>query len=187
MNTKQRTLGEIIQDIVSSILIALLIAVIIRVFFIEAFYIPSSSMENSFKPDDKILIWKFLYNKRVPLIKKSLGFGISLKRHDVIVFKLDNHKDDYVKRIIGLPGDRILFKDHKIYINEKKIKEQYIKNRQNIYYINSVYEVPENKVFVLGDNRNNSSDSRDFGFVPIDNIIGKVFMIYHPFNRIRFY
>ncbi len=187
MNSKQRSLGKIIQDIFSSILLALFIAVIIRIFFISAFFIPSSSMEKVLKPGDQILVWKFLYNKHIPVLNISLFFGIPVKRQNIIVFKIEGDEDDYIKRIIGLPGDKILLKNNQVYVNGILLKEPYINTEHSIHYLNSVFEVPVNKVFVLGDNRSNSRDSREFGFVSIEKIVGKIFFIFYPFNRIRFF
>ncbi|MBU1077291.1 MAG: signal peptidase I [Spirochaetes bacterium] len=187
MDSKQRTLGKIIQDIMSSVLLALCIAVILRVFFIEAFFIPSSSMEDSFKPGDQILTWKFLYNRHIPFVKIRFPIGDSIDRGDVIVFKLKDRDDWYIKRVIGLPGDIVHLKGDQLMINGKLLRELYVKNKDNIFYLNSIYEVPENKVFVLGDNRNNSGDSREFGYVPTESIIGKVFFIYYPFTRVKFF
>ena len=135
---------------------------------------------------DHVLVWKFLYNKTIPVFKKSFFTGIPVRRNDIIVFKLKDD-DDYIKRVIGLPGDKIVFKENKVFVNDVLLKETYVKNKNNVYYINAVYEVPENKLFVLGDNRNNSSDSREFGFIKTANIIGKVFFIFYPFNRMRFF
>ncbi len=187
MDSKERSLGKILQDIFNSILIALCIAVILKVFFIESFFIPSSSMENSFKPGDQILVWKFLYNKKIPIIKKRFSFGISIKRKDLIIFSVNDKEGDYIKRVVGLPGDNVLLKNNQVFINNIVLYEPYLKEKDNIKYLNTVFEVPWNKVFVLGDNRNNSSDSRDFGFVDINKIIGKVFSIFYPFNRMRFF
>ncbi len=187
MNKKQRSFGRIIQDVFSSILLALCIAVIIKVFFIEAFFVPSSSMETSIKKGDHVLVWKFLYNKKIPVFKKSFFVGIPIKRNDIIVFKLEKKGEDYIKRIIGLPGDKVLFKNNQLFVNGVLLKGPYIKNRNNVSYINTVYKVPGERIFVMGDNRNNSRDSREFGFINIDNIIGKLFLIYYPFSRMRFY
>lgn len=186
MEKKQRSFGRIIQDILSSVVLALFIAVMLRVFFIEAFFVPSSSMEITIKSGDHVLVWKFLYNKVIPVFKRSFFVGIPMKRNDIVVFKL-KEDEDYVKRIIGLPGDKILLKKNKVLVNEVILEEPYIGNENNINYFNAVYEVPENKIFVMGDNRNNSRDSREFGFINVTNIIGKVFLVYYPFSRMRFY
>jgi len=187
MENKQRSFGKIIQDVFSSILLALFIAVILRVFFVEALFVPSSSMESSIKAGDHLLIWKFLYNKTIPVFKKSFFTGIPVRRNDIIVFELEDRDDDYVKRVVGLPGDKILLKDNRVFVNGALLEDNYVKNKNNLNYVNAVYEVPENRLFVLGDNRNNSRDSREFGFISTTNIVGRVFLIYYPFNRIRFY
>jgi len=183
---KFKTIGKTLYEIFNVILIALFIAVILRVFFIESALIVSSSMENTLKIGDQVLVWKFLYNKKIPLIKYKFFIGIPIHRKDIIIFKYQDG-DNYVKRVIGLPGDKILLKNNKVFVNGKLLNEPYVKSNKNVRYINSVYEVPNGKLFVMGDNRNNSSDSREFGFVDMNDVIGKVILVYYPFNRIRFY
>lgn len=176
----------ILHNIVSAIFIALIIAVILRVFFLSVFYIPSSSMEDTLKRGDYILVWKFLYNNRIPVFNIKLPFGIKIKRGDVIVFIApENSNEDYIKRCIGLPGDKIEFKENNIYINGKIVNEPYIKDKNIIFYAQKSYIVPDNHIFVMGDNRLNSSDSREWGCVPEKNIIGKALFIFFPFNRIK--
>jgi len=187
MKNRQRSLGRIIQDIFSSILIALAIAVILKVFFIGSSIIISSSMEPTLIPNDHVLVWKFLYNKRVPVFKKPFKVGLPLKRGDIIIFKLNGSNEDYVKRVIGLPGDTVSLADNRVFINNKLLDEPYIVSIRGIRYYSTSYEVPKNCLFVMGDTRNNSRDSREFGFVDMDKIIGKVFFNFFPFSRIRFY
>ena len=186
MEKEQRSFGKVIQDIITSLLAALFIAVMLRVFFIGVFLVPSSSMEKKIIPGDHVFAWKFLYNKTIPVLNKPFFIGIPVKRKDIIVFKRKGEDDDYIKRVIGLPGEKILLKDYRIFINGVLLKEPYI-NKRNVSYINSVYEVPEGKLFVLGDNRNNSRDSRTFGFIYMSDIIGKVFFTFYPFTRMGFF
>ncbi len=185
MKEEQRNFRKIIQDIFSAILTALLIAVILKVFFIGSSIIISSSMEKSLMENDHVLIWKFLYNKKIPVFNKSFLFGIPIKRKDIIVFKLNDKEYDFVKRVIGLPGDKILLLGNKVFVNGIPLKEPYIKNKNNLRYIKLVCEVPEKMLFVMGDNRNNSKDSREFSYINTSNIIGKVFCVFYPFKRIR--
>ncbi len=185
MKEEQRNFGKIIQDIFSAVLTALLIAVILKVFFIGSSIIISSSMEKSLMENDHVLVWKFLYNKKIPVFNKSFLFGISIKRKDIIVFKSNDKKDDFVKRVIGLPGDKILLLENKVFVNGILLKEPYINNKNNLKYINSVYEVPKKMLFVMGDNRNKSRDSREFDCINTSSIIGKVFFIFYPFKRIN--
>ncbi len=181
---EKRTLGKIIQDVIQSIVFALFIAVILRVFFFEAFLVPSASMENTIKIGDQLLVWKFLYNHAIPVINKRLFLGWTIHRKDIIIFKL-KEDENLVKRVIGIPGDKIVLRDKNIYVNGERIQEPYLNNADNILYLNTVYEVPKDKILVLGDNRMNSRDSRDFGLVSTKKIIGKVILIYFPFPRIR--
>lgn len=187
MEEKQRSFGKIIQDIFSAIIIALSIAVILKVFFIGSSIIISSSMVKTLMSDDLILTWKFLYNKRIPVLNINFFIGIPIKRNDILIFRPEGQKEDYVKRVIGLPGDEILLKDNRVFVNGILLPEPYLINKNDIQYVNSSYKVPENKLFVMGDNRNNSRDSREFGFIDKSNVIGKVFFTYYPFNRMRFH
>jgi len=181
---KNRNIFSIFHNIVESIFIAIIIAVILRIFFVGIFYIPSSSMTPTLKIGDNIIVWKFLYNNRIPVIHTKFPFGIKIRRGDVIVFIPPNSpEEDYVKRCIGLPGDKIKLIKSRVYVNGKLLNETYVKDKDLVFYDKKTYTVPQNHIFVMGDNRNNSSDSRDWGFVPMKNIIGKAVFIFIPARR----
>jgi signal peptidase I len=184
---KERSFGRILQDIFTSILIALFIAVMLKVFFIGSAIIISPSMEKTLMVNDHVLVWKFLYNRKIPVINKSFFIGFPVKRNHIIVFKREGHEDDYVKRVIGLPGDKIEFKGSRVFLNNKLLDEPYVNNKSIVRYRSYSIKIPENQVFVMGDNRNDSKDSRDFGCISIDNIVGKVFFIFYPFKRMKFF
>ncbi len=176
----------VLKDVFNSIFIAVTIAIILKIFFFQAYFIPSTSMENTLKIGDEILVFKFLYNKKIPGLNQTLPFGIKVKRGDIIVFSSpEDNEQDYIKRCIALPGDKISFISNKIYLNGNLLKEPYLKDK-NVSYINESYTIPQGHIFVMGDNRNNSSDSRQWGFLDMKKIIGKAFLIYYPFHRIRF-
>ncbi len=143
----------------------------------EARGIPSGSMLPTLEINDRILINKGIYRFKKP------------QRGDIIVFnptaalRQQNFKDAFTKRVIGLPGEKVeIKKNGKVYINDRVLQEDYIKELTDNPYMPVV--VPENSYFVLGDNRNNSYDSRYWGFVPEENIIGKATKRYWPLNRI---
>ncbi|NLW25167.1 MAG: signal peptidase I [Clostridia bacterium] len=160
------------KELIESIVIAIVLAIIIRTFLFEPFWIPSRSMEPTLQISDRIIVTKFSYWLSEP------------KRGDVVVFEypLDTSKD-YVKRVIGLPGEKIEIRDSKLYINDILVEEPYLPTELQFPDFGPV-EVPENAYFMMGDNRNNSSDSRDWGFVERELLIGKSQFIYWPLDRI---
>ena len=102
----------------------------------------------------------------------------SPQRGDIIVFHFPrNPKEEYIKRVIGLPGDEVEVKNNAVYVNGQLLDESYLKVTTN--YIGT-WRVPEGQLFVLGDNRNNSSDSHDWGTVPMDYVVGKAILVYWP-------
>ena len=186
----------------------LLIVLILRSFVAESFRIPSGSMMPTLLHGDFILVNKFSYGIRLPVLHaKVLGVGAP-KRGDVAVFRFPaNPSIDYIKRVIGLPGDRIEYKNKTIYINGKPMLQEKngiyqgqganaVMNGTQIYaenletnlhdimirrprYSEAVVKyVPEGHYFVMGDNRDHSSDSRSWGFVPEENLVGHAFLVW---------
>ncbi|PRX26655.1 signal peptidase I [Orenia metallireducens] len=158
------------KEYLKSIVIALLISFFIITFVVQAFYIPSGSMLPTLKPGDRIFANKFIYRFREP------------RRQEIIVFKWPvDPKRRFIKRLIGLPGDRVKIVEGQVYVNDKPLEEDYTLERS--YTDFPEVKVPEGHYFMLGDNRNNSEDSRFWGFVPQANIVGKAFVIFWPLNR----
>lgn len=159
------------RETLESLVIALVLAFFVRTFLFQIFYIPSGSMEPTLMPGDRVLVSKIDYH------------FVPIQRFDVIVFRypVDPSKD-FIKRVIGLPGDTVQEKDGVIYINGQKLVENHPMYKDNFSY--PATKVPENYYFVLGDNRGNSDDSRFWGFVPKQNIIGKAWFIIWPPGRI---
>ncbi|MBW2029298.1 MAG: signal peptidase I [Deltaproteobacteria bacterium] len=181
---KKSTLREYAEAAV----IAVLLALFIRTFVVQAFKIPSGSMEPTLMIGDHILVNKFIYGVKAPFIRRTLIPVSKPKRNDVIVFiyPVDRSKD-FIKRVIGLPGERIEIKGRRIFVNGKQLKDKYgsyssqgearVRNLNNAYRFGPVV-VPDGHVFVMGDNRDHSYDSRFWGFVPLESIKGKAFIIY---------
>jgi signal peptidase I len=199
---------------------ALIIAVIIRTFLFQPFSIPSGSMKATLLVGDYLFVSKYAYGYShfsipfSPPIFSGRIFGSQPKRGDIVVFKLPtDEKTDYIKRVIGLPGDRIQMRDDRLYINGKIVPRvrisDYVETEPdgqvvhvpryretlpngvsynvldltpNGFYDNTpVYEVPPGHYFMMGDNRDNSTDSRvlsDVGYVPFENLIGRAEIIF---------
>ncbi len=168
--------SSVVETLDASIFAALLSLVIIT-FVVQAFYIPSGSMEPTLHVDDRILVSKFSYR---------LG---DIERGDVIVFHYPlNPGKDFVKRVVGLPGETVELRDGVVLINGAPIKELYptaLAGGDRACTSNyGPQKIPPGHFFVLGDNRCNSEDSRFFGFVPEHNVVGKALLIYWPPQRI---
>lgn len=189
---KEKSKGKIrkksvAREYLEAAVIAVILALFIRTFAVQAFKIPSGSMEPTLLVGDHILVNKFLYGIKIPFINKTLIPISHPQRDDVIVFiyPVDTSKD-FIKRVIGLPGDKIEIIDRKIYINDEPYSDRhgiysdYGKNSQQSqakHHMKSIM-VPEGHLFVMGDNRNHSYDSRFWGFVPLSSVKGKAFIIY---------
>ena len=174
------------QENFEAILIAILLALFIRAFVVEPFKIPSGSMIPTLLVGDHILVNKFTYGIRIPFTKKKVFSLRQPKRGEVIVFvyPLDPSLD-FIKRVIGVEGDTILMKGKKLYINEKLYNDPYARYIDDNFDNSEIprgdfgpITVPKNSLFVLGDNRDTSRDSRFWGFVPLQSVIGKAFIIY---------
>ena len=178
---------SVYREYAEAALIAIILALFIRTFVVQAFKIPSGSMEDTLLVGDHILVNKFIYGIKIPFIRKTLIPIGEPRRDDIIVFiyPVDKSKD-FIKRVIGLPGDRIEIVARKIFINGTPYEDRYgaYKNprRGSVRSLGKDHfgplTVPENHLFVMGDNRDHSYDSRFWGFVPIKSVKGKAFIIY---------
>jgi signal peptidase I len=164
-------------EAVKTIITAGILAFGIRTFVAEARYIPSSSMEPTLEINDKLIIEKISYHLREPA------------RGDVVVFNTDGipkleeqFKEAFIKRVIGLPGEKIQVKNGRVHVNDKMLPENYIAQEPQYDYGPGI--VPPGHYLVLGDNRNNSYDSHYWGFVPKENIIGRAAVRFWPPQRI---
>jgi len=182
---------SVIRDWVESIIVAFILAMIIRTFVVQAFKIPTGSMRMTLIEGDLILVNKFIYGAKIPFTRLRLPAMRQPKRGDVIVFIYpEDKKKDFIKRLVGLPGETVEIKGGSIYINGKSIQESifnqiYYYNRGDLGLEGQKILIPKDCYFVLGDNSASSKDSRFWGFVPKDNLLGKALIIYWPLNRIR--
>lgn len=174
---------KLLKEYVEAAGFALVAALIIRSSILGAYKIPSGSMLETLQIGDHLFVNKLSYDVKIPFWGKSIFAVGDPERGDVIVFKYPKDESiDYIKRIVGVPGDEIAVIDKQLYRNGEPVKEDYIK------FTSSMFEsprdamppvrVPKDKFFVMGDNRDNSQDSRYWGFVDRDAIRGKAFIIY---------
>lgn len=200
------------REWVEPFLIAAVVALFIRQFGVEAFKIPSGSMKPTLTIGDHLLVNKFVYGPRIPFTDSRIFTGKEPKRGEIIVFKYpEDESKDFIKRVVGLPDDKIEIRNGKLFINDQTVpvseNGSYVDKRQagdqaydvkarlleeqlgpvkhEIQYLHdqSGYNfgpvlVPKESVFVMGDNRDNSQDSRFWGFVKYNKILGRALIIY---------
>src|SRR5438094_5031230 len=186
-----------VREYFESIVIAVILALFIRTFVVQAFKIPTGSMEENLLIGDHLLVNKFIFGPvSSELERKIMPIG-TIKRSDVIVFKYPVEPErDFIKRVIGLPGETVEVKEKKVYINGTMLDEPYVHFLQPPTTNSEFHEVtsfdvrerygpvtvPPNQYFMMGDNRDNSEDSRYWGFLPRENIKGKALFIYWSYD-----
>ena len=182
---------SVVREYVEAIAIAILLALVIRTLIVQAFTIPSGSMMDTLLVGDYILVNKFLYGPEVPLTDYRLPAIRLPHRGDIIVFKYpQDEKRDFIKRIVGTPGDTVQVRGQQVLVNGQALEEPYVRRNPSplghsgspvvcgYTYACEPLVVPADSYFVMGDNRDNSQDSRYWGFVKRDKIKGKAFLIY---------
>jgi len=164
--------------------VAVLVAVLVQAYVVKPYRIPSESMLNTLMIGDRVFVNRFIYH------------FTDVDRGDVAVFTSPADGFVLIKRVIGLPGDVISLRDGAVYINGKKLDEPYVASQDGQaeptepfetgrpWNLEEPYTVPAGSYFMMGDNRTNSGDSREFGPVPADDVIGEAFFIYWPLNRL---
>ena len=214
ISEKARKKKSTVREYIEALIIAIVVALLLRAFVIEAFKIPSGSMIPNLLVGDHIFVNKYVYGIRIPFTKYHLFKGREPKRGEMIVFiyPVDETKD-FIKRVVGIPGDKIEVKKDALYVNDKLVKRTVVKDLEaghwiededsfnifkeeiNGYSYYSMYEkdtyleefgpvwIPEGMVFVMGDNRDHSHDSRSWGFVPEKNIKGKAMCIWLSLDK----
>lgn len=180
-----------LQEYIEAIILAIVIAFFIRTFVIQAYKIPSGSMKPTLLIGDHILVSKFNYGIKLPLIRSTLLPIGTPKRGDIVVFIYpEDRSKDFIKRLVGVPGDTIEIRDKKILINGLPYKDKHGVYVDHLIIPGSVQPrdnfgpvtVPEQKLFVMGDNRDESYDSRFWGMVDQRDVLGKALIIYWSWN-----
>ncbi len=171
MKNKKNIFKELLGYIIVAV-IAALISITLRIFVIEPFIVPTPSMSPTLLVGDKVIVNKLEYKFK------------TVKRGDIIAIYSPLEKKNLVKRVIGLPDEMISFsEDDFVYIDGNKLQESYLPASMVPAYEIKSYKIGSNEYFVMGDNRNNSADSRVFGPISIESIFGRVIFIYGPFSR----
>ncbi len=165
--------GGIVEYLVILLVSFALVFGFVRPFVVEAFWIPSGSMIPTLQINDRVLVNKFIYRFTEP------------ERGDIVVFQsVDSADQDLIKRVVGLPGDKIAVRDGRLFVNGQPQKEPYTNKKLPDVSFFARTTVSKDHVFVMGDNRSNSQDSRVFGQLPEENIEGEAFLRFWPLGRI---
>ena len=189
---------SVLREYLESIVIAVILALFVRTWVVQAFKIPTGSMEYNLLIGDHLLVNKFIFAPTPLSIGKAILPVRPIRRDDIVVFKYPDQPDrDLIKRVIGLPGETVELRNKKVYIDGKPIDEPYVHfltpPSSDLQEITSsdVREnfgpvtVPVDQYFVMGDNRDNSEDSRYWGFLPRTNVKGKALIIYWSYESGR--
>jgi signal peptidase I len=189
----KRGVLSFLQELPVLLVIAFILALLIKSFLMQAFYIPSESMEPTLNVGDRVLVNKVVYKLHPPRRGDIIVFadplpGPEADRNPVSAFwhwlteglgVVTSPEKDFIKRVIGVPGDTVECHDGGVYVNGERLNEPYIKVEDDRAC--GPYRVPEDSLFVMGDNRLNSRDSRyGLGFIPYDKVIGRAFVIIWP-------
>ncbi len=187
---KEKVGSSLIIDILQSVVIAVFICIVVYLFIATPNQVDGPSMQENFQDDDLLLTNRLVQWFSGTSIGETLG--LEYQRGDVIVFQQEG-KPPYIKRIIGLAGDKVSVQNGYVYLNNQRLEETYLdpslRTRGGTYLAEGEeITVPEETFFVMGDNRNNSSDSRDIrvGVVKRENMIGKVILRYWPLPTFAF-
>jgi len=186
---------SLVREYSEAIIVAVLLALVIRAFVVQAFTIPSGSMMDTLLVGDYILVNKFLFGPEIPFTDTHLPGLRAPARGDIIVFKYPNDESrDFIKRIVAVGGETVQVLDNRAFVNGQPLEEPYVRpgsvpaapsGRCGYLYSCEPTMVPPGAYFVMGDNRDNSQDSRYWGFVKREKIRGKAFLIYWSWNGDR--
>jgi signal peptidase I len=188
---------SVLREYFESIVIAVILALFVRTWVFQAFKIPTGSMENNLLIGDHLLVNKFVFSPAASTLERALLPRRDVGRGDIVVFKYpDEPERDFIKRVIGLPGDTLELRNKKVYINGQALDEPYVHFLEGTSALSEVtsidvrerygpVKVPEGQYFVMGDNRDNSQDSRYWGFLPRTYIKGRALMIYWSYESGR--
>jgi signal peptidase I len=194
-NDKQTPKKSALRENVEAILLAIVLALFIRTFIVQAFKIPSGSMKETLLIGDHILVNKFLYGVKLPFVSTTIIAYKEPKRGDIVVFKFPEDPDkDFIKRVVGVAGDVVEGRDKKIFVNHEPLNHDYGIHKDSRIVPGNIQPrdnfgplvVPEKSLFVMGDNRDHSYDSRFWGFVNLKSVRGKAFLIYWSWDKSNF-
>jgi len=183
VKSKKKLFWEYLEAIIT----ALVLALIIRAYIVQAFKIPSGSMIPTLLIGDHILVNKFIYGTKIPFTDKRILIFRKPEKGDIIVFKYpEDPRKDFIKRVIATGGDTVEERDKAVYVDGVRLSEPYAHHYDNGPRLRGndprdnfgPITVPENKLFVMGDNRDQSYDSRYWGFVDLKEVLGKALIIY---------
>ncbi len=184
---------SVVREYAEAIAIAVVLALFIRTFIVQAFKIPSGSMEDTLLVGDHLLVNKFIYGVKIPFVDEKVGTFNEPKRGDIIVFRYPVDKSkDFIKRVIAVGGDKVEVKNRKVFINDEPAgQEPYAVFKAGDTLFSGFqkgrnfgpFSVPEGQLFVMGDNRDNSHDSRFWGTVDLNAVKGKAFILYWSWDR----
>jgi signal peptidase I len=189
---------SVVREYFESIVIAVILALFVRTWVVQAFKIPTGSMEYKLLIGEQLLVNKFIFGPTPLAAGKAVLPVRPIRRGDIIVFKFPDQPDrDLIKRVIGLPGETVELKNKKVYIDSKPIDEPYVHflippstdfqevTSSDVRENYGPVTVPADQYFVMGDNRDNSEDSRYWGFLPRNNVKGKALVIYWSYESGR--
>ncbi len=175
-----------LREYTESILIAAILALFIRTFVFQAFKIPTGSMEDNLLVGDHILVNKFIYGPTATSLEDWLLPVRPLERQDVIVFRAPQEPEkDFIKRVMGLPGENVVVEGGEVVVDGQAIDDPFANHKESIGSFHDTrepFDVPDNEYFVMGDNRENSRDSRYWGAVPRSYIKGKAMLVYWSYE-----
>jgi signal peptidase I len=184
-----------VREYFESVCVAVILALFVRTFVVQAFKIPTGSMENNLLIGDHLLVNKFVFAPTLSGLERTLLPIDPIRRGDILVFKYpEDPERDFIKRVIGLPGETVELRAKKVYIDGKPIDEPYVRylfpappeGSTTDFDVRNTYgpvTVPADHYFMMGDNRDNSQDSRYWGFMPRDYVKGKALFIYFSFGE----
>lgn len=170
---------HVIRETLETIVPAILIALLINLFLAQATRVYGQSMEPNLHTDQRLIVEKLSYNR---FFRQYLGFDGPQRGH-VVVIKLEEQNEELlIKRVIGLPGDIVEIHDGQVFVNNQPLNEPYLSSVTSGFY--GPVTIPPLHVFVLGDNRSFSNDSRNFGTIPLKNVVGRAWFSYWPAEQI---
>lgn len=168
------------------LVVIFLVVFFLRVFVGEASMVPTASMEGTILVGDHLFMNKLLYGPEIPLLGWRLPMLKTIHRGEIVVFHFPKDPVEiYLKRVAAIGGDRVEIRDGVLFVNSQPVQEPYARHRGSLYSAHEEMQplmVPPGDLFVMGDNRDNSSDSRDWGFVPVRNVIGEPLMVYWSYD-----